>query len=254
MDKWDNKVVIVTGGASGMGFATAKRLSTQGATVIVADVRADAVQEAAATLSADGAKVIGKQLDITDRDVCQRVVAEVIAEHGGIDALVNCAGSAMSFTPVEEISAELYRSIIAVNLDGTFNLCQAIVPHMKERKSGAIVNFASAIVARPRPGLSPYTAAKAGVVALTKTFALELADYGVRVNCILPGATDSPMLPKFVGEGANLDDARAVYMKSIPMGRLATPDDIAGGVSYLISDSAAFVTGETLSIDGGRGV
>ncbi|WP_163701031.1 SDR family NAD(P)-dependent oxidoreductase [Mycolicibacterium agri] len=254
MNDFAGKTALVTGGASGMGLATVRRLAGLGVAVVAADVRSDAVDEAARQLADAKGSVRGVRLDITDRDQCEQVTNEVQQMHGGIDYLVNCAGSAMSFTPLEKISKELYDSIIRVNLDGTFNLCQAVVPHMKARGSGAIVNFASAVAARPRPGLSPYTAAKAGVIALTKTLALDLAEEGIRVNCILPGATDSPMLPKFVGEDADLDAARAVYISSIPMGRLATPEDIAGGVEYLLSDSAGFVTGETLSIDGGRGV
>jgi 3-oxoacyl-[acyl-carrier protein] reductase len=252
VNNFEGKTALVTGGASGMGLATVRRLAGLGATVVAADIRADAVAETERELADAPGSVRGVQLDITDRDQCEQVATETQQRHGGIDYLVNCAGMAMSFTPLEKISKDLYDNIVRVNLDGTFNLCQAVVPHMKAQGSGAIVNFASVVAARPRPGLSPYTAAKAGVIAMTKTLALELAEQGIRVNCILPGATDSPMLPKFVGEDADLDAARAVYISSIPMGRLATPEDIAGGVEYLLG--AGFVTGETLSIDGGRGI
>lgn len=254
MDDFEGKVALVTGGASGMGLATVRRLAGLGATVVAADIKTDSLAETQRELADAPGSVHTAQLDITDREQCEQVSTQTQQVHGSIDYLINCAGSAMSFTPLEKISKELYDSILRVNLDGTFNLCQAVVPHMKAQGSGAIVNFASAVVSRPRPGLAPYTAAKAGVIALTKTLAVELAEYGVRVNCILPGATDSPMLPKFVGPDADLNAARSVYVSSIPMGRLATPEDIAGGVVYLVSASAGFVTGETLAIDGGRGV
>lgn len=253
METWNKKTIVVTGAASGMGLASARKLIALGARVILADLRGDKIVQAAATLDGPG-EAIGVELDITDRAWCKSVIDESVSKYGAIDALVNCAGSAMSFTPLSDVTSDLYRNIMSVNLDSTFHMCQAVAPHMATHGGGSIVNFASAVVARPRPGLAPYTAAKAGVIALTRTLALEMAEYKVRVNCILPGATDSPMLPKFVGSSASLEDAKAVYEESIPMGRLATPEDIAGGVVYLVSDSASFVTGESLSIDGGRGV
>ncbi|MGH8882688.1 MAG: SDR family NAD(P)-dependent oxidoreductase [Stackebrandtia sp.] len=253
MTTFEGRVALVTGGASGMGLQSARLLARNGANVHLADIRTDAVEAAAKELSADG-EVTGHTLDITDRQGCTSLVQRVEADHGAVDILVNCAGMAMSFTPVDEVDPDLYRRIMTVNVDGTFWLCQAVIPGMRTRGRGSIVNFASAVVTRPRPGLSPYVAAKAAVIGLTRTMAIELAEHGVRVNCILPGATDTPMLPQFVGADADMAAARQVYESSIPMGQLAQPEDIARGVLYLSSDAASFVTGETLAIDGGRGI
>lgn len=250
----EGKVAYVTGAASGMGYEIVSLFAAHGATVALADVQEGRVTEAVEKLRGDGHQALGYRVDVTDRATVEESVRDVERRTDGIDIVVNCAGMAHEFTPIEKIDDGLYRRVMDVNVDGVFHVCRAVVPALKERRRGSIINIASVVAVRPRPGLTAYVAAKNAVIGMTKSLALETAADGVRVNCIAPGAAETPMLNQFIGESNDIAKGREMYVNSIPMGRLADPGDIARGALYLASDNAGFVTGEVIAIDGGRSV
>jgi len=248
------KVAIITGAASGMGRAASSLFLKEGANVALLDISGDGARNAAREIDPSGASTLALDADVSNGVQMRMAVERTIERFGCVDILFNNAGYPMEFTAIEDVDEQLYERVIDVNVKGVFLGCQAVARHMKERRSGCIINTSSVAALRPRPGLTAYCAAKSAVIAMTKALALELAPYQVRVNCIAPGATDTPMLPGFIGLKNDLEKGRAMYISSIPLGRLATSEDIAAGALYLASDDASFVTGEVLAIDGGRGV
>jgi 3-oxoacyl-[acyl-carrier protein] reductase len=249
--KLQNQVAIITGAASGMGKATAELFAAEGAAVIVADLPASAGESVAADIVQSGGQAKFIPVDVTDPNQVENLVETVVREYGQVDILYNNAGLPMKFKPIEEVSDAYYERMMAVNVKGVFLGCRAVAPHMKKRRKGVILSTASTSGVRPRPGLNVYAASKGAVIALTKSLALELAPYGIRVNCINPVATDTPMLNEFIGDG-DIEAGRAAFLKSIPLGRLAQPLDIAQAALFLASDAASMITGVALEVDGGR--
>ena len=239
------RVALVTGGASGIGRATAVMLAALGDQVAVADLDRDAAETVAAEL---GGGAIGIGVDVTDPAQVDAMVARTVAELGRLDLAVNSAGvpSALAFVP--DVSDELWALTIGVNLTGVFHSLRAEIPAMLDSGGGAIVNIASAAGGMGVPGMSAYAASKAGVISLTRSAALEYARKGVRVNAVLPGTVRTPMLEGFVGGN---EDALKAMGKTAPMGRLATPEEIAGTIVFLCSDAASYMTGHALAADGG---
>jgi NAD(P)-dependent dehydrogenase (short-subunit alcohol dehydrogenase family) len=230
----EHKTAIVTGGASGIGLATARTLAREGATVVVFDRNP---QETGFRTCA---------VDVTDRAGIDRAAAEVVSEHGGIDILVNNAGIGTPVT-VEAMSAEEWRRVLAVNLDGMFHCTQALLPAMKARGGGAIVNVSSMAGKRVSfHGGANYTASKAGVLGFTRHCAFELAIYGIRVNAVCPGPVLTPMVEKL-----NSPEQTAAIAKLVPLGRWVTPEDVAEVILFLASPAAAMCTGTTIDVDGG---
>jgi 3-oxoacyl-[acyl-carrier protein] reductase len=246
-----NQVAIITGAASGMGKATAELFAAEGAAVIVADLPGSAGDSVAADIVQSGGQAKFIPVDVTDPNQVENLVETVVREFGQVDIMYNNAGLPMKFTPIEEVSDAYYERMMAVNVKGVFLGCRAVAPHMKKRRKGVILSTASTSGVRPRPGLNVYAASKGAVIALTKSLALELAPYGIRVNCINPVATDTPMLNEFIGDG-DIEAGRANFLKSIPLGRLAQPLDIAQAALFLATDAASMITGVALEVDGGR--
>lgn len=237
-------VAIVTGAASGLGAGIAKRLAEEGARVILSDINEEAAESVAASL---GENVTGMRIDVTDRSSVDAGVARVLDAHGTIDVLVNNAGWDAVGPFVESSTADWDR-IVAINLYGTLHMCQAVMPTLIAKGTGAIVNIGSDAARVGSTGEAVYSAAKGGVVAFTKTIARELAKHGVRANAVCPGPSDTPL---FAGISAKNPRLRESLERSIPLRRLALPADIAAAVAFLTSDDSAYITGQTVSVSGG---
>ena len=236
-----SRVALVTGAAQGIGRAIAAQLHDLGHTVVLADV---AEERNRATAGEIGARAHPITLDLRDAAAIDAAVAAVVAEHGGLEVLVNNAGVTSEGT-LWDLEVEAWDTVLATNLRATFFLSRAAGARMREGGWGRIVNLSSLAGQTARPTGVPYAASKAGIIALTRVFALELAPHGVTVNAIAPGVTDTPMLQKV--------DAEIVdrLITQIPVRRVALPEDIAALVAFLVSDHGASVTGATYDINGG---
>ena len=243
-----NRVAIVTGGASGIGYATARRLVAEGARVMIADLDAAAAEQAADWL---GPQTSSVACDIARRADCVAMVAAASERFGGLDLLHANAG--VPFVgAVEDVDEATLDRVVDVNLKGAFWSAQAAVPALRTRGGGTIVFTSSLQGVMARPGFTPYTAAKHGVIGLARGLALELAADQIRVNAIAPAPTDTPFLAEVLpGMADDPGDALARFRDSIPLGRLAEPDDIADAVLWLASEESRMVTGHTLVADGG---
>jgi len=238
-------VAIVTGGGSGMGEAIAETFAREGAHVAVVDVDGAAAAKVAKHI---GPAAMAVKCDVTRRSDIDAAVAETATKFGGLNALVNNAGVAHVNKPVLEIDEKEFDRVFAVNVKGLFMFTQAVVPLMKG-KGGVIINIGSTAGLRPRPGLSAYNATKGAVHNLTKTLAVELAPDKIRVCALAPVATDTPLLPTFLGPAP---DMREKFIATVPLGRLAMAQDIADAALFLASDEAKFLTGNIMEVDGGR--
>jgi 3-oxoacyl-[acyl-carrier protein] reductase len=244
----EGKTALVTGAGSGIGKCIAETYAREGAWVALADVNLEAAKSAALAI---GNNAIAVRCDVTKRSDIDAAIKETLSAFGGLDILVNNAGATHVNKPFLEIDEADYDRIFAVNVKGIFQFCQAIVPHYRRQKSGAIINIGSTAGIRPRPGLSAYNATKGAVHLLTKSLAVELAPDNIRVCAIAPVATDTPLLPSFLGPA---EGQREKFVASVPLGRLAKPQDIANAALFLASADADFVTGNIVEVDGGRAV
>jgi NAD(P)-dependent dehydrogenase (short-subunit alcohol dehydrogenase family) len=228
-----------------MGAATARVLHGCGAQIVVADLDADGAATTAASL--DGHSIAG---DISDSEFCDRAVADAVSRHGRLDVLVNAAGTMARKKAVDTDDATWER-VTRVNLDGTFYMCRAALRQMKSQGGGAIVNFSSIWGLWAGANSAAYSASKGGVSVLTRALALDHAGDNIRVNAVLPGDVDTPLL-RAGGRDKPLTDADIARMgESIPIGRVAKPDEIAAAVAFLASDEASYITGVLLPVDGG---
>jgi NAD(P)-dependent dehydrogenase (short-subunit alcohol dehydrogenase family) len=238
------KVVVVTGAASGMGAATAREFAARGATVVVVDRNEAGARQVAAALSAT--MLLG---DVSQSSFCNTAVQAALAQHGRIDVLVNAAGI-IKRTDVINTSDDAWRQIFGVNVDGIFFMCRAVLPHMVAQHSGVIVNFGSIWGDIGAAGVAAYCATKGAVHNLTRAMALDHARDGVRVLAVCPGEVDTPMLASERAAPptrAFLDD---MADRTIPVGRLAQPEEIARVVVFLASDDASYMTGAMVNVDG----
>ncbi|MGC8862618.1 MAG: SDR family NAD(P)-dependent oxidoreductase [Armatimonadota bacterium] len=236
------KAAIVTGAARGIGREVARELAQRGAAVAVVDIDAKGAVEAATAI---GPRALPIACDISSASAAAAMVSTVVGQFGHIDILVNNAG-VCGRGGIEQISEEQWDHVLAVNLKGPFLVCREVVPHMKKQKSGRIVNMSS--ISGKMGGFmvgAHYTASKGGLIALTKALARELAPFGITVNSVCPAMVDTEMGQLF-GE-----DEKRRYLAGVPMGRLATPQDVAAAVLYLASDAANYLTGEIIDVNGG---
>jgi NAD(P)-dependent dehydrogenase (short-subunit alcohol dehydrogenase family) len=239
----EGKIALVTGGARGIGFAIAKALAAEGAAPVIADINEEGAREAVAALgSSEG---LALRVDVADQASVAAMIEAILARHGRLDILVNNAGIGGK-TPFLDIGLEEWNRTIAINLTGAFLVAQASAREMAKRRSGKIVNIASLSGQRGGHGRAAYGAAKAGLDLMTKVMAVELAEHGINVNAIAPGAIETEMA-KFAHDEAT----RAAYNYLIPMTRYGTPEEIADAAVFLCSDESRYIHGHTLNVDGG---
>lgn len=237
------RVAIVTGAARGIGAAMATRLAADGYRVVVADIDNE---EAARTATRIGAAASPARVDVTNEASVRAMVADVLDRMGRIDALVNNAGIAGTSAPCWELPPGEWERVLAIDLSGVYYGCRAVLPHMRERGSGRIVNIASIAGKEGNPNAVPYSAAKAGIIGLTKAVAKEVATSGILVNAVAPAVIETQILEQ-------MTEAHVQYMVSrIPMGRVGQPEEVAALVSWLCSEECSFSTGAVFDISGGR--
>jgi len=241
------KTAIVTGGASGFGAGIVRKFIAEGARVLVADINGDAAAALAAELGVSASSAL---VDVSRGDSVNAMADAALKAFGQLDILVNNAGVTHLPAPLDEISEADFDRVLAVNTKSVYLTARALVPHMKARRAGAILNIASTAAVSPRPRLSWYNASKGWLVTATKSMAVELAPFGVRVNALNPVAGETPLLKTFMGE--DTPEMRAKFLSTIPIGRFSTPADIGNAACYLCSDEASMVTGVALEVDGGR--
>jgi NAD(P)-dependent dehydrogenase (short-subunit alcohol dehydrogenase family) len=230
-DELQGKVALVTGGASGIGAATAKRLADLGAHVVIADIGGE------------------QPVDVTDERAVDELVSGIVREHGRLDIAANVAGTSGTYANVADATTDSWRQTMTINLDAVFFCLRAELRAMRELgNGGSIVNVASSAGKMGVPGLAAYSASKHGVLGLTKTAALEVAREGIRVNAVCPGTIRTPMLRGFVGGDEEMLEKMG---RRAPIGRIGEPEEIAEAIVWLCTDAASFVTGHALEADGG---
>jgi 3-oxoacyl-[acyl-carrier protein] reductase len=240
----EGKTTIITGAASGMGRASVDRFLAEGANVIAVDLDGEGAEQAIADA---GDRGVAYGLDVMDGGAIGAMITETVDRFGALDCYFNNAGVPQVAAWVEDVTDEEWKRSIDVNLTAIFLAARHVVPVMKRQGAGVILITASVSGLRPRPRLASYTAAKGGAVNLARALAIELAEFGIRVNSINPVSTDTPMLAQFgVGEHTTA--------KATPMGRLGRADEVASTAAFLASDDASFITGSAINVDGGRGI
>lgn len=251
MRSLDGKVAIVTGGASGLGRATAERFATDGARVLVADIDAAGAEAVVTGINKSGGTAAYVGADVTSAEQVKALCSAAVERFGGLDILVANAAVGTAPTPLENTTEDAWDRTMAINTKGVFLCCREAVPLLKRNGGGSILITASTVANRVRPGYSAYAASKAAVISLARVIALEVAGANIRVNCLAPVAADTPMLDTLIGD-RDPEEGREALISTIPLGRLAQPNDVASAAAFLASEDAAFITGCVLPVDGGR--
>jgi 3-oxoacyl-[acyl-carrier protein] reductase len=243
----NGKTAIVTGGASGFGEGIVRKFLFEGAQVVIADINLSAAQIIADEL---GKESVAVQVDVADGTSVENLQALASEAFGRIDIIINNAGVTHLPTPLDEVSEEDFDRVFTVNCKSVYLMAKSFVPDMKAQKGGIILNVASTAGVSPRPNLNWYNSSKGWMNTATKTMAVELAPFGIRVNAVNPVAGETPLLASFMGE--DTPEMRQKFISTIPLGRFSTPKDIANAACYLCSDEANMVTGICMQVDGGR--
>lgn len=244
MKRLEGKVAIITGGAKGIGFATAKKFAQEGAITIIVDIDENALKLARIELKKYG-EVVTKVLNITDRDAVEKVFSEVADEFGRIDSLVNNAGI-ISDNQLERMTYDQFDKVIDINLKGTFNCAKAVIPYMVKQGSGSITNASSIVGVYGNYGQTNYSASKWGVIGMMKCWAREYGKNGVRSNAVAPGFIDTPILAPIP------EKVMEKLIKGIPMRRLGKDEEIANVYAFLASDEAGYINGAVIEVSGGK--
>jgi 3-oxoacyl-[acyl-carrier protein] reductase len=247
MGRLEGKTAIVTGGGSGFGAGIVTKFVAEGARVLIADINAEAADALAHEL---GANALGMGADVSRLAGIEAMAEAAERAFGPVDILVNNAGVTHLPMAMEEVTEADFDRIFAVNMKAVYLAARVLIPKMKTRRQGAILNMASTAAVSPRPRLSWYNASKGWLVTATKSMAVELAPFGIRVNALNPVAGETPLLKSFMGE--DTPEIRAKFLATIPLGRFSTPEDMGNAACYLCSDEASMVTGVALEVDGGR--
>ena len=240
-----NRVAVVTGGAQGIGLAIVKRFLMAHASVAIVDVNLSGAQEAANSLFESGTPVTAFSCDVSDPHSVKSMIDAVLRTYNRIDILVNNAGIGGRVAPIQEQTDDDWGRVLAVDLAGVFYCCRAVIPHMIKRRAGRVINIASVAGKEGNPNMVPYSAAKAGVIGLTKSLAKEVAQHNIFVNAVTPAVIQTGMISS--------DPEQAKHLaKLIPMGRIGRPEEVAAMVHWLASDDASFSTGAIFDLSGGR--
>ena len=246
------KVVLITGGAKGLGFFAALEFARNGASVVITGRGREALDAAVADAARQGIALDALQGDVSSEDDCRRTIDEVRAQHGRIDVLFNNAGVLFAGTSWET-PVDVWDQTMAVNVRGTWLMSRGVIPHMLERGSGAIINNSSVLGLKACPGAAAYNTSKGAITQLTRSMALELAGTGVRVNAICPGTIVTPMVAEVFAGAPDPEAAEAFFLAQHPIGRFGTEEEVARACLLLAQDGLDFMTGSMLSVDGGWG-
>ena len=246
-----NRVAIITGGASGFGAGMARRFAAEGAQVIVADINGAGAEQEATAIRAAGGSAHPVQVDVSNNDSMAALVEQTLGIAGRIDICVNNAGTTHKNGPLLSVDEATFDRVYAVNVKSIYLSVMHVVPVFRQQGGGVFLNIASTAGLRPRPGLVWYAGTKGAVITLTKALAVDLAGEKIRVNAINPVAGDTPLLAQFL-PGEDTPEIRQKFVDTIPLGRLSQPDDIAKAALFLCSDEAEFITGVCMEVDGGR--
>ncbi|MFD1067665.1 SDR family NAD(P)-dependent oxidoreductase [Oceanobacillus locisalsi] len=241
--KLKDRIAIITGGASGIGRAVAERFGLEEAVVIIADLPQADGESVVQSIKKKGGKAEFIPTDMTKRFEVDSLIQTVIKRYKKIDIFHNNAGIAMPVTDIEDVGEKEYQKIMDINVKGAFYGIQAVAPHMKQAGEGVILCTGSTSASRPRAGLNIYAASKGALIALAKSVALELAPFGIRVNSLSPVVTETSMVD---------EEQRSKFVKTIPLGKVAQPTDMANTALFLVSDESSMITGVDLEVDGGR--
>jgi 2-hydroxycyclohexanecarboxyl-CoA dehydrogenase len=244
------KVVVVTGGGGGIGAAICCRFAAEGAKVAVVDVDGAAARKVVDRIEGDGGTALAVELDLTDFAATGSAVADIEADFGPIDVLVNNVGWDL-FTPFLKSGPEFWEKIIGINLRAVLNITHPVLTRMAERGAGRVVSIASDAARVGSSGESVYAACKAGVIALSKTLAREHARQGITFNVVCPGVTETGMLENFMEAAGDKEKLRTAFARAVPMGRLGQPEDLPGAVLFFSGNQASFITGQVISVSGG---
>lgn len=243
----EGKTAIVTGGASGFGAGIVRKFVAEGARVMIADIN-EAGAEALATEMGD--QTLAHGVNLVNSNEVEAMAKRAIDTFGGLDILINNAGITHLPMPLEDVTEDDFDRVLNVNVKSVYLTAKHIVPHMKSREAGAILNVASTAGVSPRPRLSWYNCTKGWMITATRSMAVELAPFGIRVNAINPVAGETPLLKSFMGE--DTPEIREKFLATIPLGRFSTPEDMGAVSCFLCSDEASMVTGVCMEVDGGR--
>lgn len=242
-----SKVAFVTGASRGIGKAIAIAFAEYGADVAVAARTLDALEQTAKEIEATGRRAVVVPCDVTQTDQVEKAIDQTVAEFGGLDIVVNNAGGTRFMSPLIGIREEGWRKVVDLNLDSVYRVCKIAGPHLIERGGGSVINVASIDGVEPSPLRANYSAAKAGVIMLSRVLAIEWAPFGVRVNALSPGAVATDIWGNLVEDKNFVEMSRS----RIPMKRWAEPEEMAGAAVFLASDAASYVTGANFIVDGG---